>query len=93
VIGYKVSFETVSAVGHPEYYRGTRPAVRPEQVPEDHWHTVERAGDGVHGQYNGLRRLMAEGELIRNVRLWTCGSLPEVEWRVLLTADSPPPLA
>jgi hypothetical protein len=65
----KISFETVSAIGHPEYYNGDAPSVRPEQVPDEHWHTVERVGEDVHDQYNGLRQLMEQGELIRDVRL------------------------
>lgn len=87
MIGYKVSFEMVSAIGHPEYYRGSRPCVRPEQVPDEHWHMVERVGDGARAQYEGLRRLVAEGELIRNVRLWECAALPEIEWRVVVAPD------
>ncbi len=76
---HKVSWEMVSAVGHPEYYRNERPIVRPEQVPDEHWYTVERVGD-VSGQYVGLRKLITQGELIRNVRLWV-GESAEIAWR------------
>lgn len=66
----KVSFEHVSAVGHPEYYAGDYPAVRPDSVPDEHWTLTERQGDDVDRQYNGLIELMDRGELIRNVALY-----------------------
>lgn len=73
----KVSFEMVSAVAHPEHYYGSSPAVRPEQVPDEHWHSQERQGDDVADQYEGLLTLMGQGELIRNVRLYE----GETQWR------------
>lgn len=73
----KVTFEQVSAIAHPEYYNGDRPAVTPDQVPEAHWSRTERQGDGVVSHYEGLQRLIREGELIRDVRLFESG---DPEW-------------
>lgn len=66
----KVSYEHVSAIRHPEYYRGDHPCVSADQVPDEHWTRTEREGGGVREQYNGLVRLMAAGELIRDVHLY-----------------------
>jgi len=77
----KVTFEQVSAIDHPEYYQGDHPRVPAEMVPDEHWHRTERIGDDVRGQYNGLRRLIEQGELIRNVRLYEANVSTEIEWR------------
>lgn len=77
----KVSFEHVSAIAHPEYYYGNGPAVRPEEVPDEHWTLTERVGDDVDAQYRGLLELMGRGELIRNPHLYEGDVLAEVEWR------------
>lgn len=81
----KVSFEHVSAIAHPEYYYGDRPAVRPEQVPDEHWHLTERQGDDVDEQYRGLLQLMGRGELIRNPRLYEADPPAEIDWREVTT--------
>ena len=79
MIRLKVSWEMVSAIGHPEYYRGEHPCVAAAQVPDEHWHRVEREGDdGIRVQYNGLRRLIDQGELIRNVQLFVATA---PQWR------------
>lgn len=84
----KVSFEHVSAIAHPEYYYGDHPAVRTEEVPDEHWKVAERVGDDVGEQYRGLLELMSRGELIRNPRLYE-GDVPaEVEWREVKPGDS-----
>ena len=76
----KVVFSTVSAIAHPEYYRGDRPCVAAADVPEEHWHQVEREGDrdSVEQQYEGLIELERSGELIRDVVLLMAD---EPEWR------------
>jgi len=66
----KVQFQAVSAIAHPEYYDGDYPRVRAEQVPDEHWSTIEREGDGVEDQYQGLLEIMASGELVRNPKLF-----------------------
>lgn len=76
----KVSFEHVSAIKHPEYYRGDAPAVLASEVPDEHWTWTEREGD-VDDQYQGLLELQASGELIRNVRLFEADPVPEPQWR------------
>lgn len=77
---YRLTFEIVSAVAHPQYYRNEKPTVPADQVPDEYWHTVERTASDVHGQYIGLRRLIDQGELIRNVHLFE-GEATEVSWR------------
>lgn len=78
----KVSFEHVSAIRYPQYYRNERPVVAPEDVPDEHWTLTERTGDGpgVWSQYNGLHRLIGEGELIRNPRVFETPVI-EPTWR------------
>ena len=77
---YRVTFETVSATNHPQYYRGEKPIVPADQVPDGHWHPVERTGAGIHAQYRGLLRLVEQGELVRNVRLFK-GTTSKISWR------------
>lgn len=86
----KVTFEHVSAIVHPEYYSGDRPRVRPEDVPGEHWSLIERQGEGVEGQFAGLRQLMASGELIRDVHLYEADAPAEPQWRELFTEPPPP---
>lgn len=76
----KVSFAYVSAIAHPEYYRGDQPCVPASQVPDEHWSTAERTGDGIWDQYNGLRGLLAAGELIRDVRVYEAEAV-EPQWQ------------
>lgn len=76
----KVSFEHVSAIRHPEYYRGDHPCVSADQVPDEHWTRTEREGDGVRKQYNGLLELIGKGELIRDVHLYEAEAVAS-EWR------------
>lgn len=76
----KVTFESVSAIGHPEYYQGDQPRVTRDQVPDEHWTKTEREGDGVDDQHRGLLQLIEQGELIRNVRLFE-GEAAATEWR------------
>lgn len=76
----KVSFEQVSAIRHPEYYRGDHPCVSADQVPDEDWTRTEREGDGARDQYNGLLRLMAAGELIRDVHLYEAEAVATT-WR------------
>jgi hypothetical protein len=78
----KVSFEYVSAISHPEYYRGDNPCVRPEEVPDNHWTKVERerSAEGATEQYNGLLELIGSGELIRNAELYEAETPAEPQW-------------
>lgn len=75
----KLSWEYVSAISHPEHYRGGNPCVAAGDVPEAHWSPVERAGDDVASQHNGPIQLMGQGELIRNVRIFE-GEATEPQW-------------
>lgn len=86
---YKTTWEMVSpfAAGG-AFYRGDDPACRPEDVPDDWWHTteVEHNGDADRlDQYETLKGWAETGEqLIRNVQLW---SMPVGEWAEVLTDD------
>jgi hypothetical protein len=78
----KICFEQVSAIRHPEYYRGDRPCVAASNVPDEHWHRTERTGDkdSVMSQYEGLQMLMYRGELIRDVCVYVAEQV-EPQWR------------
>lgn len=82
----KVSFELVSPVEHREYYcrHGEHPATDPATIPDEHWKYVERVGNDVYDQYRGLCTQVADGELIRNVKLWEA----EVHWVELTPASA-----
>lgn len=82
----KVAFDHVSAIAHPEYYRGDNPAVRPDQVPDEHWSHTERQGD-VDSQHEGLLELIQHGELIRNVRLYEADTPEPAQWREVVTGS------
>lgn len=71
----------VSAIGHPEYYRGDNPICSPNQVPDVDWHVVEKEGlfDDLIEQHSGLLLLISKNELIRNVQLFTA-TKPEIQW-------------
>lgn len=83
----KISFEHVSAITHPQYYctaHGSHPAVTADQVPADHWTLTQRTstrdgGGDIWAQYDGLRKLIADGELVRNVHVFE--AWPALEWR------------
>lgn len=69
---YRISFEFVNPISHPQAYRGERPCIAAADVPEDWWHRVERESyklEDVEDQRRGLLSQIAEGELIRNPRL------------------------
>jgi hypothetical protein len=66
---YRISFEFVNPISHPQAYRGDNPCVPAAMVPEDWWHRVERESydlDDVQSQFDGLNSEIAKGELIRN---------------------------
>jgi hypothetical protein len=73
---YKVSFELVNAVKHPDYYCGhgcgEHPATDVRSIPDEDWSYVEREGDlsSVADQAVNLLKQIREGELIRNVKVW-----------------------
>lgn len=80
----RVSFESVSPIAYPEFYYHEHPRILASQVPEEAWRCHERSGypeDGIWEQFNGLHKLMSQGELIRNVRLWEAERRPEAEWK------------
>jgi hypothetical protein len=71
---WRVSFELVSPMSHPECYRGDHPApgVIAAELDDSYWQSAERETpdeDGARDQVKGLNGLVERGELIRNVRL------------------------
>lgn len=84
----KLSFEHVKAISYPQYYRGDRPAVSADDVPDEHWTRTERTGEGIWDQYDGLQELMYTGELIRNVFVYEA-EVPVPEWRDVTPASPP----
>lgn len=82
---YKVTFEIVSPIAHPEYYcrgHGEHPVADPPSIPDEHWRSCEREGSlsSVLDQYNALMRQVKEGEFVRNVKFWTA---PEPVWQAV----------
>lgn len=78
----KVSWEYVSPVAFPAAYNGSKPAMRPDDVPENWWEPVQRQAashEMVREHYRGLVALQADGELIRNVKLWEAET-PVPQW-------------
>lgn len=76
VTRWRVSFELVNPISHPQFYRGERvtPGVTAATVPDECWTPVSRetdSEDDARNQYQGLIQLIAEGDLVRNVRLET----------------------
>lgn len=66
---YRISFEFVNPISHPQAYRGESPRMRASDVPESWWHHVERESydlQDVQPQFAGLTSEIAKGELIRN---------------------------
>lgn len=79
----KLTFEYVSPLAHPEAYHGSRPAMRPDEVPEHWWTPAEPSvRDDVSGQYQGLLILIEQGELVRNVRRYRAVQ-PDPAWVVV----------
>lgn len=69
---YRIEFETVNPISHPQYYHGERPAFPPAFVPEQAWCKLSRESDlkSIESQRQGLMTLIERGEYIRNVRVF-----------------------
>lgn len=66
----RLTFDHVSAIAYPQYYRLERPVVHTDNVSEKHWSRVVKVGgDELAAQYEGLLGLIRDGELIRDVSL------------------------
>jgi hypothetical protein len=66
---YRISFEIVNPISHPQAYRGDRPCIPAEVIPDDWWSKVKRESyelADIEMQFSGLVEQIAEGELIRN---------------------------
>jgi hypothetical protein len=71
---WRVSFESVSAIHHPELYAGdrARPDIDATQLGDSYWTASERetkSQQDARQQHDGLNQLIAEGEFIRNVKV------------------------
>lgn len=76
----KLSWESVSAIAHPDCYNGDRPCVTRSEVPEDYWSFVQTSPRvSVAEQFNGIQKLIERGELTRNVRRYEA-EVPDVNW-------------
>jgi hypothetical protein len=80
---YRVEFDSISAIQHPSMYnqRTTRAVKIPglshaealASIPEDWWdriHAEHATEPRARDQQTGLRKLIDEGEWIRNVRVY-----------------------
>lgn len=66
----RLTFEQVSAVAYPQYYRRSRPCVHRDHVSEKHWTRTSKVGGyELIDQYEGLLELERQGELIRDISL------------------------
>lgn len=69
---YRLTFESVSAITHPELYRGDHPRYPVAEIDDfdDYWHTTTtptRTPQEAATQYAGLLDLAEAGEYIRNI--------------------------
>lgn len=70
---YRIEFESVSAIRHPEAYYANGLPIRGFDIPEDWWHTTvtpNRDREHAESQFEGLLGLQKSGEHIRNVRVF-----------------------
>ncbi len=91
---YRIRFESISAMLFPQFYdfRTERalPGMRDELLDKDEfWHQTQRESDreSILGQGQGLRRLIREGELIRNVVVER-RALPPDGWEAVAWPDT-----
>lgn len=76
---YRLTFEVVNPISHPQAYMGEEPWMRKQDIPEDWWQRVQKIVsdfEEIRNQVDNLRQSDAEGlEFIRNVRLEESGVL------------------
>lgn len=86
---YTIQFESVSAQRYPHLYNWSteraRKDIDPSELEGVEWHKAERTStkDSIRSQYAGLKKLIAEGELIRNVKVFKTEIIHtnvEVDW-------------
>lgn len=85
---YRLSWEAVAqSVLHlycnanPVFYSNVTQAVPNSQIPDEHWHRIERIDTNPWQQYNQLRKWAdADEEFIRNVTLEQAASI-EPDWQ------------
>ena len=80
---WRVEWQHVSAIAYPEYYASDNPVVVPSEVPDMYWTSVHREGseDTIKSQYAGLKALVEEHQLVRNVTLWNAPAVTQVTWQ------------
>ena len=73
---YEIEFESVSATRYPHLYDWRTERAKKGLTPDDLkgvvWEKASRRSDkdSIYSQFNGLKQLINEGELIRNVRVY-----------------------
>lgn len=80
---WKMTWWHVSAILHPEYYKGDNADADPGDVPEEHWSmcsVVRDTLEEIEQQYNGLHQLIEENELIRDVKVYRRPAPVEPPW-------------
>lgn len=84
---YRLRWEMVSAITHPQYYVGERFAADVAGVPDEHWYEVTATSPDearIRQQVHGLRALAGGGEAIRNIRVEQAATPPpefsSVDW-------------
>jgi hypothetical protein len=84
---YRISWEYVDikylylySNADPMFYKHTTQVVPNSQIPDEHWHLIQKETDSPWSQYNQLK-LWADGDIqfIRNVKLYKAISEPEWE--------------
>lgn len=82
---YRLTFEVVNPISHPQAYMGDEPWMRKQDIPGDWWQQVQKEVsdfEEIRDQANNLQKSDAEGsEFIRNVHLEESGvSWTEIEF-------------
>lgn len=86
---YTIEFESVSAQRYPHLYdwrtERARKDITPAEMEGVEWHKARRTDNeaSIRSQHTGLKQLIAEGELIRNVKVFKTTiteTETEVDW-------------
>lgn len=88
--GWKLEWEMVKQVelykyynADPTFYKNVTVTTSTDDVDEEDWHIISKEGTeaNLRNQYKGLKRLIEEGELIRNVKLFKAVEKTITRWQ------------